>query len=89
MCVCLFQMALPDSVTTCLSPPVHYAICKLGFEKTDAYDINNILSGNGEVCWQAVTEHVCYLESGWCSPAVVVMLLRLVQNFGTVHSNPS
>ncbi|NXU36816.1 EMARD protein, partial [Drymodes brunneopygia] len=56
-------MALPESVTTCLSQPVHYAICKLGFEKRDTYDINNILSGNGEVCWQAVTEHVCYLES--------------------------
>ncbi|NXC10885.1 EMARD protein, partial [Orthonyx spaldingii] len=56
-------MALSDSVTTCLSQSVHYAICKLGFEKKDTYDINNILSGNGEVCWQAVTEHVCYLES--------------------------
>ncbi|NXJ29404.1 EMARD protein, partial [Dicrurus megarhynchus] len=56
-------MALLDSVTTCLSQPVHYAICKLGFEKKDTYDINNILSGNGEVCWQAVAEHVCYLES--------------------------
>ncbi|NXH42046.1 EMARD protein, partial [Dicaeum eximium] len=56
-------MALPDSITTCLSQPVHYAICKLGFEKKDTYDINNILSGSGEVCWQAVTEHVCYLES--------------------------
>ncbi|NXM26402.1 EMARD protein, partial [Oxyruncus cristatus] len=56
-------MALSDSVTTCLSQPVHYAICKLGFEKKDTYDIKNILSGNGEVCWQAVTEHVCYLES--------------------------
>ncbi|NWR47049.1 EMARD protein, partial [Regulus satrapa] len=56
-------MALPDSVTTCLSQPVHYVICKLGFEKKDTYDINNILSGNGEVCWQAVTEHVYYLES--------------------------
>ncbi|NXI80571.1 EMARD protein, partial [Rhipidura dahli] len=56
-------MALLDSVTTCLSQPVHYAICKLGFEKKDTYDINNILSGNSEVCWQAVTEHVCYLES--------------------------
>ncbi|NWU81798.1 EMARD protein, partial [Onychorhynchus coronatus] len=56
-------MAVSDSVTTCLSQPVHYAICKLGFEKKDTYDINNILSGNGEVCWQAVTEHVCYLES--------------------------
>ncbi|XP_074436291.1 endoplasmic reticulum membrane-associated RNA degradation protein isoform X2 [Larus michahellis] len=56
-------MALSDSVTTCLSPPVHYVICKLGFEKTDTYDINNIVSENGEVCWQAVTEHVCYLKS--------------------------
>ncbi|NWV68328.1 EMARD protein, partial [Malurus elegans] len=56
-------MALSDSVTTCLSQPVHYVICKLGFEKTDTYDINNILSGNGEVCWQAVTEHVYDLES--------------------------
>ncbi|NXB41589.1 EMARD protein, partial [Eulacestoma nigropectus] len=52
-----------DSITTCLSQPVHYAICKLGFEKKDTYDINNILSGNGEVCWQAITQHVCYLES--------------------------
>ncbi|NXB86509.1 EMARD protein, partial [Vidua chalybeata] len=56
-------MALPDLVTTCLSQPVHYAICKLGFEKKDTHDIDNILSENGEVCWQAVTEHVCYLES--------------------------
>ncbi|NXD79944.1 EMARD protein, partial [Halcyon senegalensis] len=56
-------MALSDSVTTCLSPPVHYVICKLGFEKKETYDINNVLSENGEVCWQAVTEHVCYLES--------------------------
>ncbi|KFV00747.1 ER membrane-associated RNA degradation protein, partial [Tauraco erythrolophus] len=56
-------MALSDSVTTCLSPPVHYMICKLGFEKKDTYDISNILSENGEVCWQAVTEHVCYVES--------------------------
>ncbi|XP_005043484.1 PREDICTED: endoplasmic reticulum membrane-associated RNA degradation protein [Ficedula albicollis] len=56
-------MALPDSITTCLSQPVHYVICKLGFEKKDTYDINNILSGNGEVCWQTVTEHVCCLES--------------------------
>uniref|UniRef100_A0A8C9MIY6 ER membrane associated RNA degradation n=1 Tax=Serinus canaria TaxID=9135 RepID=A0A8C9MIY6_SERCA len=57
-------MELPDSITTCLSQPVHYVICKLGFEKKDTYDINNILSGNGEVCWRAVSEHVCYLESG-------------------------
>ncbi|NXG16966.1 EMARD protein, partial [Grallaria varia] len=56
-------MALSNSVTTCLSQPVHYVICKLGFEEKHTYDINNILSGNGEVCWQAVTEHVCYLES--------------------------
>ncbi|KFZ60441.1 hypothetical protein N338_06825, partial [Podiceps cristatus] len=56
-------MALSHSVTTCLSLPVHYVICELGFEKKDTYDINNILSENGEVCWGAITEHVCYLES--------------------------
>ncbi|NXL41902.1 EMARD protein, partial [Podilymbus podiceps] len=56
-------MALLHSVTTCLSLPVHYVICELGFEKKDIYDINNILSENGEVCWEAITEHVCYLES--------------------------
>ncbi|XP_031469282.1 endoplasmic reticulum membrane-associated RNA degradation protein [Phasianus colchicus] len=56
-------MASSDSVTTCLSPAVHYVICKLGFEKKAIYDINNIVSENGEVCWQAITEHVCYLES--------------------------
>ncbi|NXI65734.1 EMARD protein, partial [Anseranas semipalmata] len=56
-------MALSDSVSTCLSPAVHYVICKLGFEEKDTYDINNIVSENGQVCWQAVTEHVCYLES--------------------------
>ncbi|KFU84664.1 hypothetical protein M959_11743 [Chaetura pelagica] len=56
-------MALSDSVTTCLSPSVHYVICKLGYEKKDTYDISNILSENGEVRWQAVTDHICYLES--------------------------
>ncbi|XP_009876700.1 PREDICTED: endoplasmic reticulum membrane-associated RNA degradation protein [Apaloderma vittatum] len=56
-------MAFSESVTTCLSPPVHYMICKLGFEKKDIYDLNDILSGSGEIHWQAVTEHLYYLES--------------------------
>ncbi|NWI35797.1 EMARD protein, partial [Picathartes gymnocephalus] len=72
-------MALPDSVTTCLSRPVHYAICKLGFEKKDSYDINNILSGNSEVCWQAVTEHVCYLDS-----AQSVDYIKSIRSLGPV-----
>ncbi|XP_009678598.2 endoplasmic reticulum membrane-associated RNA degradation protein isoform X1 [Struthio camelus] len=56
-------MALSESVSTCLSPAVHYVMCKLGFEKKGTYDINNIVSENGEICWQAITDHVCYLES--------------------------
>uniref|UniRef100_A0A8D0FCI3 ER membrane associated RNA degradation n=1 Tax=Strix occidentalis caurina TaxID=311401 RepID=A0A8D0FCI3_STROC len=72
-------MALSHSVTTCLSPPVHYVICKLGFEKKDAYDINNILSENGEVCWQALTEHVCYLESDQS-----VDYIKSIQSLGPV-----
>ncbi|OXB65386.1 hypothetical protein ASZ78_017116 [Callipepla squamata] len=55
-------MASSDSVTTCLSSAVHYVICKLGFEKKEIYDIDNIVSENGEVHWQAITEHVHYLE---------------------------
>ncbi|NXA96682.1 EMARD protein, partial [Melanocharis versteri] len=72
-------MALSASVTTCLSQPVHYAICKVGFEKKDTYDINNILSGNGEVCWQAVTEHVCYLE-----PDQSVDYIKSIRSLGPV-----
>ncbi|NWZ25796.1 EMARD protein, partial [Asarcornis scutulata] len=72
-------MALPGSVSTCLSPPVHYMICKLGFEKKDIYDINNIVSENGEVCWQAVTEHLHYLESDQS-----VDYIKSVQSLGPV-----
>ncbi|NXG70270.1 EMARD protein, partial [Baryphthengus martii] len=77
-------MALSDSVTTCLSPPVHYVICKLGFEKKDTYDINNILSENGEVCWQAVTEHVYYLESDQS-----VDFMKSIRSFGPVCESVS
>ncbi|KAI6071937.1 Endoplasmic reticulum membrane-associated RNA degradation protein isoform X1 [Aix galericulata] len=72
-------MALPGSVSTCLSSPVHYMICKLGFEKKDTYDINNIVSENGEVCWQAVTEHLRYLESDQS-----VDYIKSVQSLGPV-----
>ncbi|NXG52336.1 EMARD protein, partial [Psilopogon haemacephalus] len=68
-----------DSVTSCLSPAVHYRICELGFEKKDSYDINNILSEKGEVCWQAVTEHVCYLESDQS-----VDYIKSIQSLGPV-----
>ncbi|NXI48579.1 EMARD protein, partial [Galbula dea] len=68
-----------DLITTCLSPPVHYVICKLGFEKKDTYDINNILSENGEIYWQTVTEHVCYLESDQS-----VDYIKSIQSLGPV-----
>lgn len=71
-------MASSDSVITCLSPPVHYVICKLGFEKKDLYDINNIVSENGEVCWQSITEHVHYLESGWYYSDTMKRCLQLM-----------
>ncbi|NWZ89637.1 EMARD protein, partial [Nesospiza acunhae] len=72
-------MALPDSITTCLSQPVHYAICKLGFEKKDTSNIDTILSGNREVCWPAVTEHVYYLESDQS-----VDYIKSIQSLGPV-----
>uniref|UniRef100_A0A8C3T0P1 Uncharacterized protein n=1 Tax=Chelydra serpentina TaxID=8475 RepID=A0A8C3T0P1_CHESE len=57
-------MSLADPVTTCLSPAVHYMVCKLGFEIGDSHSVNSIVSENGEVCWRTITELVHYLESG-------------------------
>ncbi|XP_019382846.1 PREDICTED: endoplasmic reticulum membrane-associated RNA degradation protein isoform X2 [Gavialis gangeticus] len=56
-------MSLPEPVTTCLSPAVHYMVCKLGFEIKESYDINNFVSKRGEVSWRTISERVCYLES--------------------------
>ncbi|KAM7171814.1 endoplasmic reticulum membrane-associated RNA degradation protein isoform 6-T7 [Macrochelys suwanniensis] len=57
------EMSLDDPVTTCLSPAVHYMVCKLGFEIGDSHSVNSIVSENGEVCWRTITELVHYLES--------------------------
>ncbi|XP_025050703.1 endoplasmic reticulum membrane-associated RNA degradation protein isoform X1 [Alligator sinensis] len=57
------KMSLPESITTCLSPAVHYMVCKLGFEIKENYDINNFVSKRGEVSWRTISERVCYLES--------------------------
>nr|XP_005304023.1 endoplasmic reticulum membrane-associated RNA degradation protein isoform X9 [Chrysemys picta bellii] len=56
-------MSLADPVTTCLSPAVHYMVCKLGFEIEDSHSVNSIVSENGEVCWRTITEFVHYRES--------------------------
>ncbi|NWI99969.1 EMARD protein, partial [Crypturellus undulatus] len=72
-------MAFSESVTTCLSPAVHYMICDLGFEKTETYDINNIVSENGEIRWQAITDHICYLESDQ-----IVDYIKSVRSLGPV-----
>nr|XP_042117873.1 endoplasmic reticulum membrane-associated RNA degradation protein isoform X4 [Peromyscus maniculatus bairdii] len=53
-----------DSITTCLSPLVHDLICNLGFELRENCDINSIVSQNGEVYWEAITDRVSYAESG-------------------------
>ncbi|XP_044867007.1 endoplasmic reticulum membrane-associated RNA degradation protein isoform X3 [Mauremys mutica] len=57
------EMSLADPVTTCLSPAVHYMVCKLGFEIEDSHSVNSIVSENGDVCWRTITELVHYRES--------------------------
>ncbi|KYO18754.1 endoplasmic reticulum membrane-associated RNA degradation protein [Alligator mississippiensis] len=57
------KMSLPEPITTCLSPAVHYMVCKLGFEIKENYDINNFVSKRGEVSWRTISERVCYLKS--------------------------
>uniref|UniRef100_A0A8C6IA83 ER membrane associated RNA degradation n=1 Tax=Mus spicilegus TaxID=10103 RepID=A0A8C6IA83_MUSSI len=53
-----------DSITTCLSPLVHDLICNLGFELKEICDINSIVTENGEVRWEAITDRVRYEELG-------------------------
>ncbi|XP_058145706.1 endoplasmic reticulum membrane-associated RNA degradation protein isoform X2 [Dasypus novemcinctus] len=57
------MMLIGNSITTCLSPSVYDMICKLGFEVRENCDISTIVTQNGEVCWQTVTECVSYTES--------------------------
>ncbi|XP_058145705.1 endoplasmic reticulum membrane-associated RNA degradation protein isoform X1 [Dasypus novemcinctus] len=57
------EMLIGNSITTCLSPSVYDMICKLGFEVRENCDISTIVTQNGEVCWQTVTECVSYTES--------------------------
>ncbi|XP_037673536.1 endoplasmic reticulum membrane-associated RNA degradation protein isoform X2 [Choloepus didactylus] len=59
----MMEILIEDSITTCLSPSVYDMICKLGFEVRENCDINTIVSPNGEVCWQTITECVSYTES--------------------------
>ncbi|XP_076977017.1 endoplasmic reticulum membrane-associated RNA degradation protein isoform X2 [Tamandua tetradactyla] len=57
------MILLGDSTTTCLSSSVYDMVCKLGFEVRENCDINTIVTQNGEVCWQTITECVSYTES--------------------------
>ncbi|XP_068926576.1 endoplasmic reticulum membrane-associated RNA degradation protein isoform X2 [Petaurus breviceps papuanus] len=58
------EMLITDSITTCLSPPVHDMVCRLGFEVKENHAINSIVSQHGEVCWKTIAECVCYTDSG-------------------------
>ncbi|XP_007643977.1 endoplasmic reticulum membrane-associated RNA degradation protein isoform X4 [Cricetulus griseus] len=53
-----------DPITTCLSPLVRDLICHVGFELRENCDINSIVTQNGEVHWETLTDRVSYAESG-------------------------
>ncbi|XP_058389944.1 endoplasmic reticulum membrane-associated RNA degradation protein isoform X3 [Diceros bicornis minor] len=57
------QTLIEDPISTCLSPSVYDMMCKLGFEVREHCDINSIVTQNGEVCWQTITDCVVYRES--------------------------
>ncbi|KAM9665113.1 endoplasmic reticulum membrane-associated RNA degradation protein isoform 1-T1 [Trichechus inunguis] len=59
----MMEILIGDAITTCLSPSVYDMICKLGFEVIENRDINSIVTENGEVCWETITECVSYTES--------------------------
>ncbi|XP_057617735.1 endoplasmic reticulum membrane-associated RNA degradation protein isoform X2 [Chionomys nivalis] len=58
------EILTEDPITTCLSPSVHDLICNLGFELREKCDINSIVTQDGEVLWKAITDRMCYAESG-------------------------
>ncbi|XP_058389948.1 endoplasmic reticulum membrane-associated RNA degradation protein isoform X6 [Diceros bicornis minor] len=57
------ETLIEDPISTCLSPSVYDMMCKLGFEVREHCDINSIVTQNGEVCWQTITDCVVYRES--------------------------
>ncbi|XP_038671775.1 endoplasmic reticulum membrane-associated RNA degradation protein-like [Scyliorhinus canicula] len=52
-------MATFEPISTCLSGEVHRMVCNLGLEKVDIPDHEHIVTASGEVCWEAITFHLC------------------------------
>ncbi|KAM4865757.1 endoplasmic reticulum membrane-associated RNA degradation protein isoform 2-T2 [Thomomys bottae] len=60
----LFQIFIGDHITTCLSPSVYDMICTAGFEIRENCDIHTIITQNGDIRWEVITDCVTYAEPG-------------------------
>ncbi|XP_048210425.1 endoplasmic reticulum membrane-associated RNA degradation protein isoform X2 [Perognathus longimembris pacificus] len=58
------EILIGDPITTCLSPSVHDMVCKVGFEVRENCDINSVVTHNGEIHWEIITDCVSYAEPG-------------------------
>ncbi|XP_028653152.1 endoplasmic reticulum membrane-associated RNA degradation protein-like isoform X2 [Erpetoichthys calabaricus] len=57
-------MSTECEVRSCLSPNVHYLVCKLGLEEEEKnLDIESILLNTGVVCWKTITVCIKFIES--------------------------
>ncbi|XP_041106602.1 endoplasmic reticulum membrane-associated RNA degradation protein-like [Polyodon spathula] len=56
-------MPTASEVSSCLSPDVHYMVCKLGLEEGEKTDIGNIVSPTGIVSWDVITACIVFSET--------------------------
>ncbi|XP_048342801.1 endoplasmic reticulum membrane-associated RNA degradation protein isoform X3 [Sphaerodactylus townsendi] len=52
-----------DLVTTCLSSKVRFMVCELGFERKANYAVHTFVTGNAQIYWKTIVEHVHYSET--------------------------
>ncbi|KAM4865756.1 endoplasmic reticulum membrane-associated RNA degradation protein isoform 1-T1 [Thomomys bottae] len=58
------EIFIGDHITTCLSPSVYDMICTAGFEIRENCDIHTIITQNGDIRWEVITDCVTYAEPG-------------------------
>nr|XP_014349477.1 PREDICTED: endoplasmic reticulum membrane-associated RNA degradation protein [Latimeria chalumnae] len=56
-------MSTSESVRSCLSPDVHYIVCKVGLEKEEYPGIESIVTQDGKVCWSSIASHLHYFKT--------------------------
>ncbi|XP_033860908.2 endoplasmic reticulum membrane-associated RNA degradation protein-like isoform X1 [Acipenser ruthenus] len=80
-------MPTASEVSSCLSPDVHYMVCKLGLEEGERTDIGNIVSPTGIVSWDVITACIDFIQTEDCTIDYVKSVRLLGPVCEAVHLN--